>query len=300
MESRLHKFARIVEAGSFTKAARALRISQPALTAAVKKLERELAAELLVRDSHSFRLTPAGRIAYQAAKDLHTLGSNLRTRLAVLADEKVPLRLGAIDAVADMLFVHGSYLQELEEQTHLSLSIDSSSQLLKLAMADELDIVLIAKPETLPGAATSQPLGKEPMLLVGNHQQASLAATGINQGKLTRFLAYNQKSRTYQLITEHFAAAGVTLEPAFYSTSPEIVLQLALAGKGVAVLPYLLVRQALHNRRLVSIAINGSPLITRDIIALHRKGYLSPPLADNLLVHTTKTLAILYTEASQA
>src|SRR5688572_9285664 len=106
MEDRLYKFARLVDAGSFTKAAAAMHISQPALTTAIKKLERELHAELLIRDSHTFRLTAAGAVAYDTAKELSTQARNLKLRLSEAADRKVHLNLGMIDSVADLLFVH--------------------------------------------------------------------------------------------------------------------------------------------------------------------------------------------------
>ena len=51
MEDRIRKFAHLIDAGSFTKAARDLHISQPALSMAVQKLERELHAPLYIRAS---------------------------------------------------------------------------------------------------------------------------------------------------------------------------------------------------------------------------------------------------------
>ncbi|HET8670131.1 MAG TPA: LysR family transcriptional regulator, partial [Candidatus Saccharimonadales bacterium] len=148
MESRLYKFARLVEAGSFTKAAAILHISQPALTTAIKKLERELKAELLVRDSHTFKLTAAGGIAYATAREINVQASNLKLRLAEAATQKVQLRLGLIDSIADMLFIHSDNLQMLEQGTHLSLSVDNTTKLLTYVEHDELDIALVSRPST--------------------------------------------------------------------------------------------------------------------------------------------------------
>ena len=48
MDERLKKFVQLVDSGSYTQASRQLHISQPALSVAIGKLERELHASLLV------------------------------------------------------------------------------------------------------------------------------------------------------------------------------------------------------------------------------------------------------------
>lgn len=63
MELRLLKyFQAVAEELSFSKAAKKLRIAQPALSRAVRELEQELEAELLARNKRSVRLTPAGSV----------------------------------------------------------------------------------------------------------------------------------------------------------------------------------------------------------------------------------------------
>ena len=54
-------FVTVVEFGSFTKAADALHITQPALSRQVKQLEEELGVELLLREGRGIRITDAAR-----------------------------------------------------------------------------------------------------------------------------------------------------------------------------------------------------------------------------------------------
>src|ERR1700722_3943395 len=100
MEDRLTKFAKLVDIGSFTAAAGSLHLSQPALSTAIAKLEKELHTTLLVRGSRSLKLTEAGRIAYDAAKELTVHTENLQTRLSLLNNEELSLSIGMIDSVA--------------------------------------------------------------------------------------------------------------------------------------------------------------------------------------------------------
>jgi LysR family nitrogen assimilation transcriptional regulator len=300
MEERLKKFAGIVDAGNFTKAASVLHVSQPALTLAVKKLERELKAELLVRGSQTCAPTPAGRIAYAAAKELHALGSNLKLRLSDLAGQKAPLKLGAIDAMAALLFIEDEYLHVLEEQTHLSLSINNSEQLLQLVSTDALDLAIIAAPHLPGGGLTLQHIGIEPLVFVCRPDHALHATQQLHEGKVGNFLAYNQNSQSFKLIAAHFSRLHIHLEPTFYSTSPEIMLRLVLAGRGIAVLPYALVAGAISEAQLLPLATGNSPLINRAIVAVHRTGRLLPDQATDLMQHATRRLQTLYTQAEAA
>ena len=77
MDSRkLAYFVAVVDHGGFTAASKAVFVSQPALSLAVKDLEAEVGAQLFTRIGHRIRLTPAGAAllepARQVLRDLET------------------------------------------------------------------------------------------------------------------------------------------------------------------------------------------------------------------------------------
>jgi LysR family transcriptional regulator, nitrogen assimilation regulatory protein len=297
MEDRLTKFAGVVEAGSFTKAAAALHISQPALTAAIKKLERELGAELLVRSHAKLSLTAAGTVAYEAARRLHVETQNLQARIREIAGQGSVLRLGLIDSLAHLLFVQGNYLQQLEQDTHVSLAIDNSMRLVDGVLHNRLDIAFIAQPERLAAVLTARTIGQEPLVLVSRSDLSAATNQDINHRYLRHFISYNQASRTHHLITEHFAQRGISLQPTFWSTSPEIMLQLVLSGRGSAVLPYTLVAAGIAAGLLQAIPIGDNPVINRTIISLQRTGRFTSLQAGNVMAHTSSQLKALNTAA---
>jgi DNA-binding transcriptional LysR family regulator len=290
MEDRLYKFARLVDAGSFTKAAAVMHISQPALTTAIKKLERELHGELLIRGNHNLQLTEAGKMAYQTAKDMAVQAKNLKTNIASLEGNKPELRLGLIDGLADLLFVHGEYLTKLEQNTQLSLTVDNTSRLISYVDHDSLDLALIATPGGLPKSLQSLPLGNEPMILVTAALRAKTVSQELKTGQLNDFLAYNQSSHTYSLIDNELRAKGIEATYTFYSTSPEIMIQLLLEGRGVAALPYLLVAPYIQGEKLVPVRIGKSAKIDRPIAAVYRQGRKLPDEALELIELTRKKL----------
>ncbi|KAB1073276.1 LysR family transcriptional regulator [Methylobacterium planeticum] len=66
----LRVFARVVEGGSFSRAAREIGIGQPAVSKAVAALEAQLGVQLLTRTSRTLSVTPAGQDYYEATRQL--------------------------------------------------------------------------------------------------------------------------------------------------------------------------------------------------------------------------------------
>jgi LysR family transcriptional regulator, nitrogen assimilation regulatory protein len=81
---KLRYFMTVAEFGSFTKAADALHITQPALSRQIKQLEEELGVDLLLREGRGIRLTDAGEAvllhARTIARDFERLREDMQTR----------------------------------------------------------------------------------------------------------------------------------------------------------------------------------------------------------------------------
>lgn len=82
---RLQFLVRVIETGSITRAAVALRIAQPALSQHIQALERSAGTRLLVRGKDGVTPTPAGSIAYRHAKTLARQLDRARTEVRTLA-----------------------------------------------------------------------------------------------------------------------------------------------------------------------------------------------------------------------
>lgn len=289
MEERLLKFAKLVDAGNFTKAAAGMHLSQPALTTAIQKLERELKAELIVRGSRGLRLTDAGHVAYSAAKDLTIRSANLRQQITELTHEQADLRIGMIDSLADKLIATKEAFATLRSQAHVALSIDGSVRLLRALDHDQLDIAFVVwQPSGTPhGVDDRLSLGNEPLVVVTSPQaKASTPVQGTHI--LQNFLSYNQTSTTYQLIHTALMEGGWEPVNSFYSTSPDILLKLTLGGEGIAALPYHMVAAHLQSGALVRVSGVGS--INRPIVAAVRRGKRLSPALIQLCEHMRMVL----------
>src|SRR5260370_9257781 len=93
----LERFLAVAEQGHFTRAASRCRISQSALSASIRSLERELDSRLFVRTTRKVELTEAGRVLLEEAR--RTLGAAASARepaLAVRGLLRAPLRAGGL------------------------------------------------------------------------------------------------------------------------------------------------------------------------------------------------------------
>lgn len=85
----METFLRVVEAGSFSAAARDLKIGQPAVSKTIAQLERRLGVQLLVRSTHSLAMTEAGqeffkraRLAIESADEADRVARGTLTKLS--------------------------------------------------------------------------------------------------------------------------------------------------------------------------------------------------------------------------
>lgn len=260
MDDKLLKFVKLIDAGSYTKASRELRISQPALTMSIAKLERELKAELVVKGERPLKMTKAGRVVYQTASDQLLVMDNLRNNLALLTNKKPEVHIGMIDSIAAVLSKYGEAFDRLEEVADISLVVNNSRFLQNLIADRRLDLALVVERHG------SQPLqgkriGQEPMVLVCASKSLPAVQASIAKHRIDGFISYDQDSMTYRCIEAGLTEFRLSISPKLSSTYPEFMMHMAARGNGSTVLPYLLVRDLIADGTLAVPRADGKPVI---------------------------------------
>lgn len=240
MGDKLQKFIAVVESGSFTRAARLLHISQPALSIAIDRLEHELGATLLTRSSKKLVLTEAGKAVYESALDHQAADRHLRARLTQLARKKPSVIVGAIDSVATTLWETTAF-SELEQQAAVTLTVNNSRYLRDHVQRGRIDCAFVIDDGQDHPGLDSQLVGEEQLWLVTHPANAGQLATDIVNGKLGNFISYDKPSNTYRHIQAYFGQLDIQTQSSLYSTSPDIMLQMVLSRRGSAILPKSLV-----------------------------------------------------------
>lgn len=142
----LRYFLRIAELESFTRAADDLRISQPALSRSIKKLESELGRPVFNRKPRSLELTDAGILLEARARQVIRLLED--TRAEIMDDgESGRLRIGAIPTVAPYLLpeILQSFAKDFPRAT-VSVLEATTGRLLRACTQGDVDMGIMALP----------------------------------------------------------------------------------------------------------------------------------------------------------
>lgn len=287
MEDKAKKFLKITQTGSFTKASKELRISQPALSTAVAKLEKQLGTELFYRGQTPIKLTPAGQLVVDYALKLDLNTQNFELNLSRLLNKKPRLAIGMIDSIAEALISQNRLLDDLESLYELNLSVNNSRFLLDRLRLNKLDLAVAVKPQTVVSSEfTMVKLGSEPLVGVVRADLADKTLKSIDAGRIANFLSYDQQSNTSRMISDYFLANNLECNTVFYSTSPEIIMHMVLSGKGMAVLPYDLLLKRVDRQKLVFV----TQPIGRPIVLIKRTSKKIPDISAELTETVRKLL----------
>ena len=92
-------FKTVVDQGSITKASTVLRIGSPAISMQLRHLEEYLGKPLFVRANRTLSLTDTGRVVYDYAKTIFSLGTELLTTLDDQSSGQIKIQIGVQDCV---------------------------------------------------------------------------------------------------------------------------------------------------------------------------------------------------------
>jgi LysR family transcriptional activator of glutamate synthase operon len=230
-------FEAVVRHGGFTRAAEQLRVAQPAVSAQIRRLERELGTPLMLRTTRRLALTHAGELFLARARrvlaevdgarvELDELAGVLRGRLRVGA---TPL-LGGLDLPAALAECRGR-LPGLRLTLHSGLI----AELLDALDAERLDVVLGPVHDDLPERFVARRLVKEGLVLIAPPGGRAAGRT-LKAFAGEPFACLPPGSGLYAILTAAAAAEGFEPSVEFEADSPWTVRALVAAGLGVALL----------------------------------------------------------------
>lgn len=235
----LRLFSEVAERRGFSRAAEALRISQPAVSKAVRELEAQVGAALLERGPGGVRLTDAGSVLAARARELFAIERAAEEEMRALRGlERGSLRIGASTTIATY---HLPPLLAAFQARHpgvvLRLTSANSGAVLDLLTAREVDIALVEGPVDEPGL-TVAPWRREPMLFVAapTHRLArrgGMATAAELAAEI--FVVREPGSGTREVAERVLAAAGIVPRRTLEVGSTEAIKQVVAAGLGVAV-----------------------------------------------------------------
>ncbi len=270
-------FVAVAEEGNFTRAAERLHVAQPGVSAQVRRLERELGQELLDRSGRTVRLTDVGAAALPHARAALAAVRGVREAVDELAGlVRGQVAIGAVTSAGpvrlpDLL----AGFHERYPAVEITLSEANTGEMLAGLREGRLDLAVVGlSTEPPPGIAT-QVLLDEPFLAVtakdGPLDRAEVAIRDLDGLPL---MALPKGTGLRTALDTAFAREGLTPRIAFEAADPNVLVQLAVRGLGVAIVPESLGRYHQAELRVVEIAGPG----LRGVLALawRTEGPLSP------------------------
>lgn len=237
----LEYFVRVAELGSFTRAAHALDVAQPALSRQIRQLEVELRQHLLLRNGRGAVPTEAGKvllahargILHQVARAREELG-RLRGALAGRVAIGLPPSLARLLAVP----LTRAFRQALPQAT-LSISEGLSAALLEQLQQGHLDLALLYNPTPVPEVSYT-PLFEETLVLVqvrppGLAEDPPLPIALADVARLPLIIPSRPNAIRMQ-VESAMAAIGVRPQIALEIDGVAAILELVADGMGHAVL----------------------------------------------------------------
>ncbi|MGW2560600.1 LysR family transcriptional regulator [Streptomyces sp. NPDC001514] len=276
----LRTFITVHRAGSFTRAAALLGLSQPAVTSQIRTLERQLGRPLFLRQARGVTPTTIGNeLAHRAAPHLDALVEIAETGL----DEESGVR--TLHLAGPPEFTSVRVLPALTPLISQGLALRTSfvgnaEETLEGLAAGHHDLA-IATARPRGGLLTSTPLCDEEHVLVASPRWAARLGPGMLRGKGSVVLEQLPVVEVHESLpfVSRYWAAVFDSRPAAAGTviAPDLraVLESAASGAGLAVLPRYLCESDLESGRLM--ALLDPPV---------------PPLRTYFLVVRTGTLAL--------
>lgn len=144
IDQKLISFMKIVDTNSFTKAADALALTQPAVSQHIHNLEEELGVKLFIRSHNQLRLTANGEIVDKYARRLLAISNNLIQSLKDEKENVSSLTVGITHSVESSQIVEA--LAEYSNQSKgltIKVVTDTVENLHKMIRNFELDFLII-------------------------------------------------------------------------------------------------------------------------------------------------------------
>ncbi len=269
-------FLSVCEHGSFSRAAEACDISQPAMTAAIKKLEQEVGSPLLHREGKRLLVTELGcrmRPHFEQVLGETQRAADVARNFRLL--RQAPLRVGTMPTIGPARLA-GFFASFRSRSPGVELTVEEGPlpSLLRDLEAGELEVAIVSSPQPLADAFRTQPLYRERYVVAfpKGHVFESLEAVTLHETSGKDYVD-RLACELREIVMGVCHERGVELYAAFRTDREDWVQSLVEAGLGFAFMPeHSVTSRSVATRPLID------PAVERAVLAAEVRGRKrSPP-----------------------
>ena len=284
-DRRLRVFHAVAKHLSFTKAADALFMTQPAVTFQIKQLEEHFNTRLFDRTQGRITLTPAGETALEYAERILALNAELESSVKrISGQESGPLLIGASTTVAEYLLprVIGEF--KVRHPGVVPRLIVANSEAVQDRVAERsIDVGFIEGDSHLASLATDVCCEDELQVVCAPAHplagQTSIAPAALAEHA---YIVREAGSGTREVIDKYLHKAGLSIEAmrvVMEASSPEALKGLAATGLGFAIMSRATVEMEVRLGVLVRIPL-APPLIRHIGVVYPKERMHSKPVSE--------------------
>jgi DNA-binding transcriptional LysR family regulator len=270
--NQLRYFVAVAEQGQFTRAAAQVSVAQPAVSAQIRRLERELGEPLFHRDRRGVLLTDAGeallphaRAALAAAErgraSIASLRGMLHGRLEVGVAGPVDRRFAA--ALGDFHRAHPA--------VEIAFGHHQNERLLDALARGDLDAAIVGLgAQPVPPGVQTRTVATEPLVLAirTDHPLATRRTIGLTQLREQPIISLVRGSGLRTVLEKACRDAGFVPRITAETEDLASLVELAAEGLGVAILP----RSAAEGRDIAVVKLTRPTLQRRAALAWNETG----------------------------
>ncbi|HRF31317.1 MAG: LysR family transcriptional regulator [Rhodocyclaceae bacterium] len=274
----LETFATVARLGSFSRAAEALHLTQPAVSIQVRQITESVGLPLFEQSGREIRLTAAGQELLRTARELDDSWNRFESAVDALKGlKKGRLRVALVTTAKYFLpRMLGAFCQRYPD-IEIELEVANRARIIERLRANEDDLYIMSfPPEELDVVAT--PFLDNPLVVVAP------AAYPLPAGPLSLadlaphpFLLRETGSGTRKAVDRHLAANGLTLKVKLALGSNEAIRDLVASGMGLAILSRHVLGEHPEQEGLRILEVAGFPLQQPWSVVHLRQKILSLP-----------------------
>jgi DNA-binding transcriptional LysR family regulator len=272
-------FAAVARNLSFTRAARELHLTQPAVSQQVKLLEEEVGMPLFEHIGRKVHLAPAGaellRYTEQAMELLRQANESLS---AMRGLKRGVLKLGAVSTAKYFAPSLLSTFKPAYPEVTIQFAVGNREEIIQQLAANEIDLVIMGRPprelETV-----AEPFAKHPLVLIASprHPLARKRHIKLSQLATESFLIREEGSGTRASMERVFRERGVPIQVSMEISSNETIKQAVMADMGISFISSHTVGLELATGKLVILDVVGLPIV-RDWYVIHLRDKRLAPI----------------------
>ncbi len=260
-------FRTIAQAKSFTKAAKILNFTQPAISSQVKTLEQNLNVSLFERGNSGVKLTEAGRKFYEYGEKILVLYAEMEEEIAKISGQDMEFINVGASYTAGNYFLPTSIItfKELNPNVHIRLDIGHSQDIINNIRDRSTDIGVIEGNLTNDPDLKKFKIESNELVLIVPPRGYWLERTTITINDLLKepFIAREEESSIRHFVDTYLKTLSLSFNDfniVTEITNWEAIKEAVIRNKGVSLVPYPVVKREINEGRLLKVGVRDLQL----------------------------------------